>query len=129
MKKKKNLETTWTLIEKEEEEEEKLAKKNVHRHFRHFGEKHFWWVRGENTQDPPHFFFTPSSNQTPIKTTFSSLFSLKFSILFKISPNKHTLSLTGLFFYFSTIFTSCIMGSLHDCLFWMFDSLFPLSFV
>ena len=58
----------------------------------HFWKKTFWWAWGENTQAHP-FFSTPPPNQTPLKTSFSPLFSPKFSIFLKISPNKHTLSL------------------------------------
>ena len=58
----------------------------------HFWKKTFWWVWGENTQAHP-FFSTSPPNQTPLKTSFSPLFSPKFSIFLKISPNKHTLSL------------------------------------
>ena len=58
----------------------------------HFWKKTFWWAWGENTQAHP-FFSTPPPNQTPLKTSFSPLFSPKFSIFLKISPNKYTLSL------------------------------------
>jgi len=47
----------------------------------------FWWARGENTLSPTSFLSSYLSNQIPIKTIFSPIFS----ILPKIHPTKWTL--------------------------------------
>ena len=49
-------------------------------------------ILGRKHLNPATFFFPPPPNQTTAKNVISSLFSPKFSILLKISPNKHTLN-------------------------------------
>ena len=48
---------------------------------------HFGGLR-EKYLSPITFFSSPSPNQTPPKNNFSPLFSTKFSILSKFTPNK-----------------------------------------
>jgi len=55
--------------------------------FSPFWGENFLMGPGRKHLDPTIFFSAPSTNLTPIKTFFFQLFSLKFSILPKISQN------------------------------------------
>ena len=58
--------------------------------------KHFGGL-GEKTLNPHHFFSSPLFNQTLSKNIFTLLFSSQFFILPKISLNKRTLRVHGVF--------------------------------
>ena len=58
----------------------------------HFGEIELWWAQRENSWAPPLFSPPPPLIQTPFPPIFSLFFHSFFSILPKIHPSKHSLS-------------------------------------
>ena len=56
-----------------------------------FGETVFWRGRRKNWWVPPKSLLFSTLNQTTKNIIFSSLFSPSFSILSRITPNKHSL--------------------------------------
>ena len=60
----------------------------------YFGEKTFWWVRGENTWTHNLFSFLPTQPNT-LKNILLPIFYQKFFIHHISPPNKHTLKGLG----------------------------------
>lgn len=99
IQRKKEEANTWCLVT-EKEKKKQQTKSNVRGIFVSsfsWASPSLWWVRVENTW-PHHKIFHFPSQKKPTKTSFSSLFSSKFSILPKILPNKHTLKVRSCFF-------------------------------
>ena len=69
----------------------------------HFGEKTFWWVRGENTEALQFIFFSPTQPNT-LQKSLNSYFLFKvFHPPYFTSKQKHPVSILLLF---STIYES-----------------------
>ena len=76
----------------------------------HFGEKAFWWARGENTWTPPFIFLPPHPTKHTQKKFQFPIFSPKFSIHPISSLNKHTLRVIVRVWFSTKGVCVCVIG-------------------